>query len=84
MLDLISDLNSDVEVLTFNFALTSKTALDVVADFDVVLDCSDNVATRYLVINFMIILGPFQNLTLICKAVGSHACAVRSIGFCSN
>ena len=46
-------MNSDVEVLTYNFALDSKAAMEVIADYDVVLDCSDNVATRFVLIYYI-------------------------------
>jgi len=32
----------------YNIALTSSTALAIICQFDIVLDCTDNVATRYL------------------------------------
>ena len=56
------DLNSDLEVLTYNFALDSKTAMGVIADYDVVLDCSDNVATRLVT----------SSQTKTCSVSGRH------------
>ena len=41
-------LNSHVRIKTHVTSLRSGNALDVIKDYDVVLDCSDNVATRYL------------------------------------
>lgn len=41
-------LNSNTRVTTFNIQLDSKTAKNIIKDFDIVLDCTDNVATRYL------------------------------------
>lgn len=41
-------LNSNTRVSTFNTQLDSNTAENIIRDFDIVLDCTDNVATRYL------------------------------------
>lgn len=43
-----TDLNSEITVETFHGALDSSNAAEILAPFDVVLDCTDNVATRYL------------------------------------
>ncbi|TRY68339.1 hypothetical protein TCAL_01400, partial [Tigriopus californicus] len=44
----LRELNSLVHVETYPIALGSHNALDIISKYDVVLDCSDNVATRYL------------------------------------
>jgi molybdopterin/thiamine biosynthesis adenylyltransferase/rhodanese-related sulfurtransferase len=44
----IARINPDVEVLTFDYRLTWVNALDIVRDFDVILDGSDNFQTKYL------------------------------------
>ncbi|XP_063704328.1 adenylyltransferase and sulfurtransferase MOCS3 [Culicoides brevitarsis] len=41
-------LNSNTKITTFNTQLDSKNACQIISDFDIVLDCTDNVATRYL------------------------------------
>ena len=41
-------MNSDVEVIPYDLALDSTNALEIIKEYDVVLDASDNVATRYL------------------------------------
>lgn len=45
----VKALNSQVEVVPYEVALTSQVALGIISKYDIVLDCSDNVATRYLV-----------------------------------
>jgi adenylyltransferase/sulfurtransferase len=45
----IEDLNPDVHVIPYHERLTSANILDIIADYDVVLDGSDNFPTRYLV-----------------------------------
>lgn len=45
----LSALNPDVEIVTYKTRLTSQNILDVIRDYDIVLDGSDNFPTRYLV-----------------------------------
>ena len=44
----VTALNSSVSVIPHEVSLRSSNALDLVASYDLVLDASDNVATRYL------------------------------------
>jgi len=44
----IGRINPDVQVLTFDERLTAANALDIIKEFDVVLDGSDNFETKYL------------------------------------
>ena len=44
----IRRINPDVQILTFDERLTPANALDIVKEFDVVLDGSDNFETKYL------------------------------------
>ena len=44
----IADLNSDVEVITYNERLTSENAMRIFADWDIIVDGTDNFPTRYL------------------------------------
>lgn len=53
---LIRRYNSSIEVLAYNVIITSKNALDLIKPYDVVLDCTDNVATRYLLNDACVIL----------------------------
>lgn len=45
----IAMINPDVKVVTYNERLTSENALEIIRDFDIVLDGSDNFPTKYLV-----------------------------------
>lgn len=47
--DAIRDINPDVEVVSYPTALSSENVMDIIADYDVVVDGSDNFATRYLI-----------------------------------
>lgn len=41
-------LNSAMKVTTYQLQINSSNALDIVKEYDIVLDATDNVATRYL------------------------------------
>ena len=45
----LGDLNPEVKVTAFPVQLTRDNALDIIRDFDIVVDGSDNFPTRYLV-----------------------------------
>ena len=53
----LQDVNPHVTVETFAERLSSVNALDIVRDFDIVLDGSDNFPTRYLVNDACVLLG---------------------------
>lgn len=53
----LEDLNPDVRVITHSARLTSENALDILRDYDVILDGTDNFATRYLVNDACVLLG---------------------------
>jgi molybdopterin/thiamine biosynthesis adenylyltransferase/rhodanese-related sulfurtransferase/molybdopterin converting factor small subunit len=55
--DRIRDVNPNVEVVGYETALTSANALDILADYDVVADGTDNFPTRYLVNDACVFLG---------------------------
>lgn len=44
----LSQLNSCVKLIAHKSVLDSSNAMEVIKDYDVILDCTDNVATRYL------------------------------------
>ena len=46
--DRIEDVNPHVQLETFETRLTSSNALDIMRDFDVIIDGTDNFPTRYL------------------------------------
>jgi molybdopterin/thiamine biosynthesis adenylyltransferase/rhodanese-related sulfurtransferase/molybdopterin converting factor small subunit len=53
----IRDLNPNVRVEPFETRLTSENALDIIREFDVVADGTDNFPTRYLVNDACVLLG---------------------------
>jgi len=53
----LQDLNPDIDIETHDTALTSENALEILGNYDVVIDGSDNFPTRYLVNDACTILG---------------------------
>src|SRR4029079_15905731 len=55
--DRIADLNPNVEVETHETRLTSANALEIMREYDVIVDGTDNFATRYLTNDACVLLG---------------------------
>jgi len=51
------DLNPDVDVVTYNEPFTSENALRIAADYDILIDGTDNFPTRYLTSDVSVFLG---------------------------
>jgi len=55
--DRIRDVNPNLHVELYETRLTSENALDIIRDYDVVIDGTDNFATRYLTNDACVLLG---------------------------
>jgi len=56
----LAQLNPNVQLSAFDFRLTSSNALTLISDYDLVIDCTDNFPTRYLVNDACVLAGkPF-------------------------
>jgi len=55
--DRLRNLNPDIQIDTFEAHLSSENALDIMKDYDIVVDGTDNFPTRYLVNDACVILG---------------------------
>lgn len=53
----IADINPNVEVIGFEERFTSDNAMEIVKDFDIVIDGTDNFPTRYLTNDVCVLLG---------------------------
>jgi sulfur-carrier protein adenylyltransferase/sulfurtransferase len=53
----IADVNPFVELTTYETVLDSSNALEIIKDYDIVIDGTDNFPTRYLVNDACVILG---------------------------
>ncbi len=61
----IKRFNPNIEVLTFNERINSENIIEIIKDFDIICDCSDNFGTRYLINDACLIL----NKTLVFGSV---------------
>jgi len=52
----IKKFNPNCEILTFSERINPKNSLEIIKEFDVVCDCSDNFGTRYLINDSCLIL----------------------------
>ena len=55
--DSMREINPNVEIDKYEVALTSENALDIMRDYDMVIDGTDNFPTRYLVNDACVLLG---------------------------
>ncbi len=55
--DRLHDVNPHVQLITHETRLTSANALDILRDYDIVVDGTDNFATRYLTNDACVLLG---------------------------
>ncbi len=53
----LKDLNPDVEIETYSVKLTSENTLQIMSDYDIIVDGTDNFPTRYLTNDAAVILG---------------------------
>ncbi len=55
--DRMQDINPNVKIVKHEVAITSENALDIIKDYDIVVDGTDNFPTRYLVNDACVLLG---------------------------
>ncbi|XP_011661929.1 adenylyltransferase and sulfurtransferase MOCS3-like [Strongylocentrotus purpuratus] len=53
----IKSLNSSVQCIAYHLQLDRNNAMDIIRQYDMVLDCTDNVATRYLLNDACVLAG---------------------------
>ncbi|MEE8267884.1 MAG: molybdopterin-synthase adenylyltransferase MoeB [Gemmatimonadales bacterium] len=78
----LEDLNPHVHVETFDTRLTSENALEILGDFDVVLDGTDNFPTRYLVNDACVMLGKPNAYGSIFRFEGQASVFHAEVGPC--
>jgi sulfur-carrier protein adenylyltransferase/sulfurtransferase len=54
--DRIADLNSSINVKTYNTRLSSENVMEIFADYDIIVDGTDNFPTRYLASDACVLL----------------------------
>ncbi len=55
--EILSRLNNEINIITHNERLTTANALTIIAGYDVIIDGTDNFATRYLINDACVLLG---------------------------
>ncbi|WP_163467483.1 molybdopterin-synthase adenylyltransferase MoeB [Klebsiella michiganensis] len=55
--DKIKAINPEIQVVTYNTTLSSKNALEIIGEYDLVVDGTDNYPTRYLINDACVLLG---------------------------
>jgi len=53
----LADINPDIEIQCFETRLTSSNAFDIIKNFDIVVDGTDNFPSRYLINDACVLLG---------------------------
>lgn len=52
----LQNLNPDIDIIPYNFRLTNKNAFDIINDFDIVIDGTDNFSSRYMINDACVLL----------------------------
>jgi len=55
--DRLLDLNSEIQVDVYNEFITSENAFEIAEPYDLIIDCTDNFPTRYLVNDLCVLTG---------------------------
>ncbi len=76
----IKKLNPNCEILIFSERINPKNALELINEFDVICDCSDNFGTRYLINDSCLIL----NKPLVFGSVQGFEGQVSVFNLCKN
>jgi adenylyltransferase/sulfurtransferase len=63
--DILGQINPDIEIAVFNQKLSNTNALEIISDFDIILDGTDNFASRYMINDACVLL----NKTLVYGAI---------------
>ena len=53
----LADINPNVRISSYNLRLESTNAMDVIREYDVIMDATDNIPTRYLINDACVLLG---------------------------
>ncbi len=79
---MLNGLNPDVKVIPLKFRLTSENILDVIKDYDVIVDGADNFPTRYLLNDAALKLGKPVVHASIYRFEGQITSFIPNVGPC--
>ena len=78
----LNSINPDIEIITYPIRLTSANIMDVIKEYDIIVDGSDNFPTRYLVNDACVMSGkPFSHAGIL-KFDGQATTIVPQQGPC--
>ncbi len=80
--DRIYDINRHVQVDAYDTRLTSQNALDIIRDYDIIVDGTDNFPTRYLVNDACVLLGKPNVYGSIFRFEGQASVFWAKVGAC--
>ncbi len=75
-------LNPNVEIETYETRLTSENALEIIKDYDIIIDGTDNFPTRYLVNDACVLLGKPNVYGSIFRFEGQASVFYAKVGPC--
>ncbi len=78
----LEGLNPDIEVVPYTVRLNSENILDIIKDYDVIIDGSDNFPTRYLVNDACVMLGKPLSHGSIFRFDGQATTILPGLGPC--
>jgi molybdopterin/thiamine biosynthesis adenylyltransferase/rhodanese-related sulfurtransferase len=78
----LNKINPDIEIEIYDIKLTKDNALDIIKDYDIITDGSDNFATRYLVNDACVLLGKPNVYASILRFEGQVSVFDSSTGPC--
>ncbi len=78
----LSALNPNVEIETYETRLTSENALEIIKDYDIIIDGTDNFPTRYLVNDACVLLGKPNVYGSIFRFEGQASVFYAKVGPC--
>ncbi len=52
----LQKLNPEIKIITYSAELTTRNAWDIISDYDIVVDCTDNFTSRYLINDACVLL----------------------------
>ena len=73
----LEQLNDDIDIIPYNVKLTNKNAIEIITPYDIVIDGTDNFATRYLINDACVLL----NKILVYGAISQYEGQVAVFNF---
>ena len=80
--DFLQELNPDVQISSYDNSLSSANAMQICADFDVILDSTDNFASHYLINDVAVLLKKAHIFGSIFRFEGQTSFFAKEYGPC--